>query len=100
MASDQAVEAIFEMGFSSRDEAISSVLLEAFSSERLEKRFPERKRLPVAGIPQAIRRETPECKHQPEFMLQGDGEAVSIGNQAFAFSVRGSCPDEKSSFAF
>ncbi len=94
MSSGQVVEVIFEIDFSSRDEDISSTLLEMFSSEIFKKRFPARKRLPTAGIPLAIRRETPEFKYQPEFMLRGDGEALLIGSQMFAFSVRGSCSDE------
>ncbi len=94
MSPDPTVEVIFGMDFSSRDEHIVSVLLGMFSSGPFSRRFPRRKGLPAANIPTSVRRNTLEFKYQPAYMLQGDGEALLIGDRMFGFSVLASYADE------
>lgn len=86
--SDPIVEAIFEIHFASKNDAVASVLFAKFLSGKLKERFPEYTRLPIADFPLALRRTTAELRHQPEFRLQGKRETVLIGNQTFVFAVQ------------
>lgn len=84
---DMEIEVLFELRFSGRSEAVSSVLLAMFQSGAFKRRFPVCKRFFMEDVPRSIKRGVPEFRHMPSFILQGAGEKIFIGDQVFAFVI-------------
>lgn len=79
-------EAVFEMRFTVVPgrgvELLPGVMLAALGQD-----FPRIEQLPVGTIPKNMRDATPELQHAPVFKLQGENEAVLLGDRVASFNA-------------
>jgi uncharacterized protein (TIGR04255 family) len=79
-------EAVFEMRFAvvpGRDvELLPGVMLAA-----LGKDFPRIEQMPLGTLPKEMRDTTPQLQHAAVFKLQGDNEAVLLGDRVASFNA-------------
>ena len=79
-------EAVFEMRFAvaaGRDvELLPGVMLAA-----LGKDFPRIEQMPLGTLPKEMRDATPQLQHAAVFKLQGDNEAVLLGDRVASFNA-------------
>jgi uncharacterized protein (TIGR04255 family) len=80
------IEAVFEMRFSlAPDRGVE--LLPGVILADLGKAFPRIEQMPLAAMPREMRNKTPELQHVPVFKLQGENEAVMLGDRVASFNA-------------
>lgn len=86
MTSDPIMEAIFEIRFTSSNDAVSSVLLGVLLNS-FKSRFTNIERLPINDVPLAIRKITPNLQYAPDHRLKGENEVVQVGGNNLSIAV-------------
>lgn len=86
LAQSPLAEAVFEMRFSVAPgrgvELLPGVMLGALGQD-----FPRLEQMPLGTIPKEMRDKTPELQHAPVFKLQGQNEAVLLGDRVVSFNA-------------
>lgn len=96
MPSDPIVEAIFDIRFNCPNNLVSSLILGSlYSTPGFKERFPTKSRLPAADLPAVMRQADPKLRYQPEYRIQGEREAILIGNFNLAITVQEPYPGWK-----
>lgn len=79
-------EAVFEMRFAVAPERgvelLPAVMLAALGGD-----FPRIEQMPLGTLPKEIREKSPELQHAAVFKLQGDNEAVLLGDRVVSFNA-------------
>jgi uncharacterized protein (TIGR04255 family) len=79
-------EAVFEMRFSAAPgrgvELLPAVMLAALGND-----FPRFEQMPLGTLPREMRDATPQLHHAPVFKLQGDSEAVLLGDRVVSYNA-------------
>lgn len=92
MPSDPIVEATFEIRFSCKNPAISSLLLGAITNSQLGNVYENVERLNVADIPLPIRRQDPNLRYAAEYRLSTERSSIIIGNAVVGVNVQRKYP--------
>src|SRR5262245_40715334 len=79
-------EAVFEMRFSLAP-GLGVELLPGVMLAVLGKDFPRMEQMPLAAMPREMRNRAPELQHVPLFKLQGENEAVMLGDRVTSFNA-------------
>lgn len=92
-------EAVFELRFRRNDDVVPEILFGRIADNREWAEFRQ-VRLPLAEVPETIRRLDPSLKHKPVFeLISQDGSvAVRIGPDVLVYSQRGTYPGWDAAF--
>ena len=81
------IEAVWEVRFTSEKQNVAD-LLPGLIYQALPGRYPKIVRLPVADIPAPIAEQDPNLRYIPKIRLEGDSQAIQIGEHVLSLSCR------------
>ena len=81
------IEAVWEVRFTSEKQNVAD-LLPGLIYNAIPGRYPNIVRLPVADIPAPIAERDPNLRYVPKIRLEGDNQAIQIGEHVLSLSCR------------
>jgi len=81
------IEAVWEVRFTSKKQNVAD-LLPGLIYQAIPGRYPNIVRLPVADIPAPIAERDPNLRYVPKIRLEGDNQAIQIGEHVISLSCR------------